>query len=207
MLKKAAYWGSVVVIGITLGFSLQLVKAWTEPTLPPPGGNLGAPINTGDDNQTKTGKIYAEDVCTTSGKCLSDASGAAGTFSDLGYKMCCWGEGGIGNSKCGVARFGDVANSGKTEWSGDSNESGGCTVQLMDVSGKCIHDGILYDPGTSYTVTDTCQKIPSTCGVCIGVQMCDRQKATTIFTCENDEDFDEGVAGPFLPCSPGIFSC
>lgn len=33
------------------------VKAWTEPTATPPGGNLGAPINTGNDLQTKGGPL------------------------------------------------------------------------------------------------------------------------------------------------------
>lgn len=53
-----------------------IIYAWTEPTQAPPNGNVGAPINTGAQNQTKSG-----DICTTYGgstKCLSTASGGGG---------------------------------------------------------------------------------------------------------------------------------
>ncbi len=43
MLKKTAYWIGVVVIGIIFGLTLQFSKAWTEPTVAPPGGNLPMP--------------------------------------------------------------------------------------------------------------------------------------------------------------------
>jgi hypothetical protein len=55
--KQLTHWLSVIIIGITLGFALQFVRAWTEPTEAPPGGNLGAPINTGATAQTKTGNL------------------------------------------------------------------------------------------------------------------------------------------------------
>ena len=57
MKKQISYWSGVVAIGIVLGFSIQFVKAWTEPTAPAPGGNLGAPINTGTLTQLKNGQL------------------------------------------------------------------------------------------------------------------------------------------------------
>ena len=53
--RKLSHWLSVIVIGITLGLGLQFVRAWTEPTVAPPGGNVGAPINTSATAQTKQG--------------------------------------------------------------------------------------------------------------------------------------------------------
>ncbi|MFA5925969.1 MAG: hypothetical protein WC831_03455 [Parcubacteria group bacterium] len=63
--KNLTHWLSVIVIGIALGFAIQFVKAWTEPSATPPNGNLGAPINTGAQNQTKSGGITASTLSAT----------------------------------------------------------------------------------------------------------------------------------------------
>jgi hypothetical protein len=55
--KQITYWLSVIVIGIALGLALQFVRAWTEPTVDPPNGNVGAPINTSANPQTKAGDL------------------------------------------------------------------------------------------------------------------------------------------------------
>jgi len=55
--KQLGYWTSVATLGIILGISLQFVRAWTEPTALPPGGNLGAPLNTGGAGQYKEGGL------------------------------------------------------------------------------------------------------------------------------------------------------
>lgn len=57
--KQLTYWLKVAVIGIALGLGLQFVRAWTEPTAAPPGGNVGAPINTSGNAQTKAGGLTA----------------------------------------------------------------------------------------------------------------------------------------------------
>ena len=57
--KQLTYWLSVAIIGIALGFGLQFVRAWTEPTTAPPNGNVGAPINTSSTAQTKAGEFTA----------------------------------------------------------------------------------------------------------------------------------------------------
>ena len=51
--ENAVWWSGVVMVGLILGISLQFVKAWTEPTEAPPNGNVGAPINTSVNPQTK----------------------------------------------------------------------------------------------------------------------------------------------------------
>jgi hypothetical protein len=55
--QRFSYWLSVVVVGVVLGLTLQFVRAWTEPTVAPPNGNLGAPINTGGNMQSKGGPL------------------------------------------------------------------------------------------------------------------------------------------------------
>ncbi|MFA5871481.1 MAG: hypothetical protein WC858_02050 [Parcubacteria group bacterium] len=76
--KKQFFWLKVAIIGIALGLLLQFARAWTEPTEAPPGGNLGAPINTGAGIQTKVGTASNKaDICvdtkgTGDKKCLGD---------------------------------------------------------------------------------------------------------------------------------------
>jgi len=55
--KRFTYWLEVAAIGIVLGLILQGARAWTEPSASPPGGNLGAPINTGNAGQVKQGPL------------------------------------------------------------------------------------------------------------------------------------------------------
>lgn len=57
-MKKIIHLFISFFILVFFSFSLQLVYAWTEPTLTAPNGNLGAPINTGSSTQTKTGALY-----------------------------------------------------------------------------------------------------------------------------------------------------
>ena len=55
--QNITYWLGVVAIGLVVGVSLQFVRAWTEPSVAPPGGNVGAPINTGGITQTRSGQL------------------------------------------------------------------------------------------------------------------------------------------------------
>jgi hypothetical protein len=55
--KNATYWLSVVAIGLVVGVSLQFVRAWVEPSITPPGGNVGAPISTSAIGQSKAGNL------------------------------------------------------------------------------------------------------------------------------------------------------
>lgn len=47
---------SLFVLSLAFGF---LIQAWTGPTSAPPGANLPRPINVGDDDQEKAGRISA----------------------------------------------------------------------------------------------------------------------------------------------------
>jgi len=55
--ENAVWWSGVVMVGLILGLTIQFVKAWTEPTEAPPGGNVGAPVNTGPLAQIKSGVL------------------------------------------------------------------------------------------------------------------------------------------------------
>jgi hypothetical protein len=55
--ENAVWWSGVVMVGLVLGLTVQFVRAWTEPSVAPPGGNLGAPINTGIIAQAKQGVL------------------------------------------------------------------------------------------------------------------------------------------------------
>lgn len=74
--ENAIWWSGVIMVGLILGISLQFVRAWTEPTVAPPGGNVGAPINTGANQQLK-------------GDFLSHIGslGLAGVLETFGFKM------------------------------------------------------------------------------------------------------------------------
>lgn len=55
--KRFAYWLEVAALGIVLGLVIQAARAWTEPSMSPPGGDVGAPINTSDVQQAKGGPL------------------------------------------------------------------------------------------------------------------------------------------------------
>ncbi len=64
----------ITTLALVLSFGLSYVYAWTAPTVPPPNGNVSAPINTSATAQTKAGDF-------TVGGLLS---GVNATFSKLG---------------------------------------------------------------------------------------------------------------------------
>jgi len=55
--KQITYWLGVIIIGLAIGLTVQFVRAWTEPTVAPTGGNVGAPINTSGIQQGKSGSL------------------------------------------------------------------------------------------------------------------------------------------------------
>ena len=63
--ENTVWWSGVVMVGLILGASLQFVRAWTEPTVAPPGGNVGAPINTSIIPQKKEGLLSAFGLMTS----------------------------------------------------------------------------------------------------------------------------------------------
>ena len=55
--KKTINWLGIIFIAVIIGISLQIARAWTEPTGAPPGGNVSAPLNVGSDAQYKSGAL------------------------------------------------------------------------------------------------------------------------------------------------------
>lgn len=220
MLKKTTYWVSVVVIGAVLGLSIQLVLAWQEPTVAPPDANLGAPINTGGIDQIKDGKITALDVCTSSGKCLSDSSGGGLSNTDIGA-LFYLRSGGSTTICCDVNDTRIACSNGSApDDSGSHPVSPNCCAGYPSTYTWCFDSytdatctdpsGGTYLPGGTYTVPGACVAIEpkaSNCGACVfGSRWCNRQKPTTIFTCQSSGDFDGGSPGATLPCSAGFVS-
>lgn len=113
-LKKLVQEIGVLSLSITIVFiavmGISMVKGWVEPTVAPPGGNLGAPINTGNVHQIKNAGLTLNnlstsatgltvnkgieslngDVCATVGgvrKCLSTGGGGTAVPSGI-YGYC-----------------------------------------------------------------------------------------------------------------------
>jgi len=133
--KQATHWLKVIVIGITLGFALQFVRAWTEPTSAPPGGNIGAPLNTSGVAQTKAGNLNVN------GGMLIGASTAGGNK-------------GAGTINADQVCIRGVCNS---TWpsggSGGGGGGGGGTPAPTNVAIGC--DGGRYLCGQTYTTTES----------------------------------------------------
>lgn len=55
--EKSVYWLKVISLGLILGVGIQFAKAWTPPTLPPPGGTISGPLTNGIAPQYKTGML------------------------------------------------------------------------------------------------------------------------------------------------------
>jgi hypothetical protein len=78
--KHLTFWLGVVAIGLAVGLSIQFVRAWTEPGAFPPGGNIGAPINTSGLQQTKAGDLVVRNLGAVNVTAMADvlASGNVG---------------------------------------------------------------------------------------------------------------------------------
>jgi len=85
--KTATYWLGVVALGLVLGISIQFVTAWTEPTATAPGGNLGAPINTSVNLQTKLGNFIAQNLGAINLTLVGKGTSASTVAADLGTTL------------------------------------------------------------------------------------------------------------------------
>jgi len=109
--ENAVWWSGVVMVGLVLGISLQVVKAWTEPTEAPPGGNVGAPINTSLVGQWKKGLLQLGALTLINDPAVSgmDVTGKVLTAQNA-YGATAWAAGGgggtcytnFGGSECGL---------------------------------------------------------------------------------------------------------
>ena len=96
--ENTVWWSGVIMVGLILGVSLQVVRAWTEPTDAPPGGNLGAPINTGIIGQAKQGVLQVLGLTVFNDPAVSgvDVTGKVLTAQNA-YGATAWAAGGGGN--------------------------------------------------------------------------------------------------------------
>ncbi len=135
--KKALYWLSVIVVGITLGLTLQFASAWVGPPANPPSANVGAPINTAPVDQTKgnttSGKINAQDFCLNSdpAKCLSTSAGER-PISNPNCQCVvtwdsCWRYGMYGAA---ATKWKKCTWNGGITWSGWSQSGGLCIIAI-----------------------------------------------------------------------------
>ena len=80
-ITKNLKWLSLsIILGVVLGGGLIIAKAWTDPSVAPPGGNLGAPINTSSNSQVKTGPLQVN-VFRNVGTSILDGNVGIGTAS------------------------------------------------------------------------------------------------------------------------------
>ena len=86
--QQLTYWLGVVAVGLVIGLSLQFVQAWTEPTVAPPAGNVGAPLNTSGTGQIKTGGVVLNTGGATIGLVVDQGNVGIGTITpNAGLKL------------------------------------------------------------------------------------------------------------------------
>ena len=139
--SRIAYWTGIIIFGVILGISLQFVKAWTEPTAAPPGGNVGAPINTSNVAQGKLGNLG---IGTTSPSSTLDVNGWAQFVSP--------DNGSTGGVRIVAPPSGDPAflqftnNARNSEWA-DINANSSGNLWLSAPGGNVGTNGNLYSYG------------------------------------------------------------
>jgi hypothetical protein len=129
--ENAVWWSGVAMVGLILGISIQFVKAWTEPTVAPPGGNVGAPVNTSPLDQVKAGGLGVLSLLTHGFQLYNNP--------DLN------GDGLVDNDVTGKVLTAIDAN-GTAAWAagGGTGSYGACYVSYgqpdgsADSSGKCL---------------------------------------------------------------------
>jgi len=79
LIKNVAYWAGVLVLGVALGVTIKIVGAWVEPDQMPPGGNIAAPLNTGNVGQTKLGGLILNTGGSVYGLIVQNGNSGFGT--------------------------------------------------------------------------------------------------------------------------------
>jgi microcystin-dependent protein len=83
--SNRAYWAQVVTLGLIVGLGLQFAQAWTPPPGAPPAGNVGAPLTTSADSQTKGGRlILLQDLSVGTNAIVGTASMGRWAFNPTG---------------------------------------------------------------------------------------------------------------------------
>jgi len=130
--KQIAFILSVVILSFLVGYAIS--RAWTEPTVAPPDGNVSAPVNIGTTAQTKqggltvgntSGDFYAPNLIdindtnyyvNPSGQSVFSGNVGIGTTSPGSYKLNVAGTVGVGdiitmtNASADYRRITNLAN-------------------------------------------------------------------------------------------------
>lgn len=124
--ENAVWWSGVVMVGLILGLTIQFVKAWTEPTVAPPNGNVGAPVNTSLLDQAKAGGLGVLSLLTHGFQLYNNP--------DLN------GDGIVDNDVTGKVLTAQNAN-GAVVWAAVPTGSGGGVTMLTDRSSNTMMHG------------------------------------------------------------------
>lgn len=55
--NRFLYWAQIIVVGLVVGIGIQVVQAWTGPSMSAPNGNVAGPLTTSGVQQTKSGNL------------------------------------------------------------------------------------------------------------------------------------------------------
>ena len=140
--QKIAYWTSVSVVGVILGVSLQFARAWSEPAVAPPGGNVGAPISTGPQDQVKQGRFGTNGISASSGYPIGWGGGI--------HTWDLWADGTVGSANDVVANGSIKARYGSAGIGTDN------PIERLDVNGniRMASGGNFYTNGRMHISGD-----------------------------------------------------
>lgn len=148
---------SMVAVGTFIGLSIHWVAAWTEPSVTPPDSIVGAPLNTSNTPQTKSGGLGVSALNATA---LSAGSIASGPLSAASANIS--GGLGLGGQAAPVSGIkfsdGSVQTTAPAAVAGD-NLGNHTATQDLNMGGRAIvnldfvnvTDGIYFDDGSSLT--------------------------------------------------------
>lgn len=164
--ENAVWWSGVVMVGLILGISPQFVRAWTEPMEAPPGGNVGAPVNTGANTQwkgvlgdiTKMGSLGIWGSLETYGFKMLTGAGAGKVLTSDANGVGSW-QAGSGGAPVGViSAFGGTnAPAGYLLCDGNNNISRTTYAALFAVIGTTYGSG---SDGGTFKLPDLRQRFP-----------------------------------------------
>ena len=152
-LKSAV--NSILPSLIALAFIGGLVYAWTEPGQSPPGGNLGAPLNTSNLGQYKEGGLLLNTGGAPNGLIVQNGNVGIGTTNpsatlDVSGSI----QVGDDTSPCTAAKAGTLRwNSGSLQVCDGSSWSGVGGALPGTLGGVCKPDGTPVAPAASCFLT------------------------------------------------------
>lgn len=164
-LEKTAYWTGILTLGIVVGITVKAVSAWVEPNQMPPGGNIAAPLNTGEAGQSKQGGLTLNIGGATYGLIIDKGLVGIGTVAP-GEKLEVNGNIKLsGNTPTykitNVANptdSSDVATKGYVDGLGGSG-SGGCSVNWVNIPSGATQGSnyVFWQDSKEHGPTKICQ--------------------------------------------------